>query len=283
VQRNIKENAMLHQYFQPKNTNPFTNSLERPIKEIMDLNIRTLQSFSYFTPTELLKLRKPEEVMEKNLEIMIENSQAAVTYMQNMFGLMEKHLLKNLDSTLKGTQDFSPLTKRTTTTTTQSKPSTKKTASATKTTATKSKTVAVKSARPATKTSATKSKTVAAKSARPATTTLATKSKTVAAKSARPATKTLATKNKTVASKFTHPITNTTSLKKQPVKHATASANKSALKSTTANKATTITAGTKTASTSTPQRLTTATSSAAPMKPMMKELQTQITNNNLLK
>ena len=105
-----KENAVL-QYFQQKNNSPFSNSLETPVKELMDLNMRALQSFSYLNPTELLSMRRPEEMVEKNLEVLIENSHTALAYMQNMFNIMEKHWLNNFETSLKSTKDLTGFVK----------------------------------------------------------------------------------------------------------------------------------------------------------------------------
>ncbi|RUR06982.1 hypothetical protein [Legionella sp. km772] len=102
---------MLNQYFQQKNMNPFAHSLETPVKELMDLNMRAMQSFSYLMPNEFLSMRRPEEMMEKNLEVLIENSHTAIAYMQNIFNIMEKHWLKNFETSIKDTKDFGSLTK----------------------------------------------------------------------------------------------------------------------------------------------------------------------------
>lgn len=140
-----KENAVLHQYFQQKGTNPFSDSLEKPVKELMDLNIKTLQGFSYLTPSELLTMRRPEEMMEKNLEVFIENSHNALTYMQNMFNLMEKHLLQNFDNTIKNTRDLSQAMKSTGSATMASRESIKSnSAKSTRTAAAKGKTSTIK-------------------------------------------------------------------------------------------------------------------------------------------
>jgi len=64
------ENKMQNQYFQNKNLNPLLNSLEKPVKELMELNVKMFQGLSYLTPAELLKAKKPEEFMEKNVEIL---------------------------------------------------------------------------------------------------------------------------------------------------------------------------------------------------------------------
>ncbi len=171
---------MLHAYFQQKNMNPFADSLEKPVKELMDLNMKALQSFSYLKPNEMLLMRRPEEMMEKNLEVLIENSHTALAYMQNMFDIMEKHWLKSYETTMKSAKDLSGMTKSTVHTT-HTNASTKTTTSA----STKAKPTAIKA-----KSMAAKTKPVAAK----ATTSMAAKKST--------------------------PSKSTSSVKKQPVKHS---------------------------------------------------------------
>ena len=83
-----KEIIVLHQYFQQKDVHPFFNYMERPVKEIMELNARTMQRFAYLMPAEMLMVKKPEQMMEKNIELLMESSQTALNYMQNIFGIM---------------------------------------------------------------------------------------------------------------------------------------------------------------------------------------------------
>ena len=102
---------MLHHYFQQKNMNPFSNFLETPVKDLMDLNMKAFQRFSYLMPNELLNLRRPEDVIEKNLEVFVESGHTALAYMQTMFDIMEHHWLKNFETTLKTSKEFNGLSK----------------------------------------------------------------------------------------------------------------------------------------------------------------------------
>lgn len=79
---------MRNQYFTPKQF----NTMERPMQEFMELNMKTMQSFSYVNPTELMSSTKPEEFMEKNMEIFVQNGHKTLDYMQQMFLLLEKNL-----------------------------------------------------------------------------------------------------------------------------------------------------------------------------------------------
>lgn len=98
-----KENAMLkNQYFQAKDLNPLMGSLEKPFKDLMELNVKTLQGMSYLTPLELMNVKKPEEILEKNVDVIIENGHKTLDYMHNMFNLLEQnwlHLSDNLGKT----------------------------------------------------------------------------------------------------------------------------------------------------------------------------------------
>lgn len=102
-----KENAMIkNQYFQAKDLNPLMGSLEKPFKELMELNVKTLQGMSYLTPMELMKVKKPEEILEKNVDVIIENGHKTLDYMQNMFSLLEKNWLQLSDSIGKNTKEM---------------------------------------------------------------------------------------------------------------------------------------------------------------------------------
>jgi hypothetical protein len=139
-----KENAVLHNYFQQKNMNPLSESIEKPVKELMDLNVKALQSLTYLTPTELLKMRRPEEVIEKNMQIFIDNSNTALDYLHNMFNIMERHWLKNANGMLKNTEEQAKQAMHTVST--QTKGGAKKSASkAAKSVATHAKTSTIKS------------------------------------------------------------------------------------------------------------------------------------------
>lgn len=91
-----------NQYFQAKDLNPLMGSLEKPFKDLMELNVKTLQGMSYLTPLELMNVKKPEEILEKNVDVIIENGHKTLDYMHNMFNLLEKnwlHLSNNLGKT----------------------------------------------------------------------------------------------------------------------------------------------------------------------------------------
>ncbi len=70
----------------------FLNPMEKPINALMELNLKTLRNFSYFTPVELLSVKKPEEVLQKGMNAFIKNTQTSFDFFQNMFNVMESQL-----------------------------------------------------------------------------------------------------------------------------------------------------------------------------------------------
>ncbi|KTC93867.1 MULTISPECIES: hypothetical protein [Legionella] len=64
-QRNIEENF---------------NLMSRSAEELMKLNIKTLQSFSFIKPEDLSKLNSPTELMEKTFGIIYENGHKMLNY-----------------------------------------------------------------------------------------------------------------------------------------------------------------------------------------------------------
>ncbi|CEK09179.1 hypothetical protein [Legionella hackeliae] len=69
------------------------NRMQRPLQAIMELNTRTLQNISYLKPEDLSKIRKPEELLEKQMHVFVENGHKALDYMQKSFAIFEESLL----------------------------------------------------------------------------------------------------------------------------------------------------------------------------------------------
>jgi predicted RNA-binding protein with EMAP domain len=66
---------------------------QEPMQSIAELNVKTLQSYSYIKPEEFSKTTKPDELLEKQLEIAISNGHKALDYMQKSFQILEKAML----------------------------------------------------------------------------------------------------------------------------------------------------------------------------------------------
>lgn len=70
-----------------------TKKLQEPFQAIAELNVKTLQSLTYLKPEELTQAKKPEELLEKQIELAVENGHKALDYMQKSFQIMEKAML----------------------------------------------------------------------------------------------------------------------------------------------------------------------------------------------
>jgi len=66
---------------------------QEPFQAIMELNVKTLQGLTYLKPDEFTKIKKPEELLEKQIELAIANGHKALDYMQKSFQIIEKALL----------------------------------------------------------------------------------------------------------------------------------------------------------------------------------------------
>ncbi|KTD54771.1 hypothetical protein [Legionella quateirensis] len=80
----------------------------KPVNEILALNVKTLQRLTYITPVDFLSVRKPEDVLHKNMNAFIKNTQTALDYVQDMFHIFEENLFnKNGDVFVKPSQAVS--------------------------------------------------------------------------------------------------------------------------------------------------------------------------------
>lgn len=68
--------------------------MEFPLQKLMELNIKTMQGFSYMKPGELFSIKKPEELLERNMNMFIRNSHMALDYMHDTFSILENHWIK---------------------------------------------------------------------------------------------------------------------------------------------------------------------------------------------
>ncbi len=81
---------MNQEYFE--GMSDFAKKMQEPFQAMAELNIKTLQSFSYLKPEDLTQTKRPEELLEKQIELMIANSHKALDYMQKSFQIFEKTL-----------------------------------------------------------------------------------------------------------------------------------------------------------------------------------------------
>ncbi|MDX1838616.1 hypothetical protein [Legionella taurinensis] len=71
----------------------FFAHFQRPFIELTELQMRTLNDFSYLKPEEISRIRQPRELFEKNMECFIENAHKSLDFMQEAFRIVEKNMM----------------------------------------------------------------------------------------------------------------------------------------------------------------------------------------------
>lgn len=66
---------------------------QEPFQAIAALNVKMLQGLTYLKPEDLSKIKRPEELLEKQIQLAVENGHKALDYMQKSFEIVEKALL----------------------------------------------------------------------------------------------------------------------------------------------------------------------------------------------
>jgi hypothetical protein len=67
--------------------------MQKPFQEMLNLNVKTLQGLKYLTFEEMSSLKQPEELLDKQVKIMMNNSHMILDYMAQSFQLSEYALL----------------------------------------------------------------------------------------------------------------------------------------------------------------------------------------------
>lgn len=67
--------------------------MQFPLQKLMELNMKTIQGFSYLKPGEVFAMKKPEELLERNMNMFIQNGHMALNYMRDVFNILEDHWL----------------------------------------------------------------------------------------------------------------------------------------------------------------------------------------------
>ncbi|HRD68816.1 MAG: phasin family protein [Legionella sp.] len=79
--------------------------IQEPFQAIAELNIKTLQGLTYIKPEELAQVKKPEEALEKQINLAVENGHKALDYMQQSFKILEKAMLDLVKEAKKNTEN----------------------------------------------------------------------------------------------------------------------------------------------------------------------------------
>ncbi|KTC82204.1 phasin family protein [Legionella cherrii] len=78
--------------------------IQEPFQAMAELNVKTLQSLNYLKPEELSNIKKPEELLEKQVNLAVENGKKALDYMQKSFQILEKAMLGFVQEAKKATE-----------------------------------------------------------------------------------------------------------------------------------------------------------------------------------
>lgn len=75
--------------------------VQEPFQEIAELNMKTLQGLHYLKPEELAQIKKPEDLVEQQINLAIENGHKALDYMQKSFSIIERSMASIVQETKK--------------------------------------------------------------------------------------------------------------------------------------------------------------------------------------
>lgn len=88
--------------------NKFSDSARKahePLQAMIELNVKTLQNLTYLKPEELAGVKKPEEMLEKQIELVVANGHKALDYLQQSFQIYEKAMQSFLQATKSNLDD----------------------------------------------------------------------------------------------------------------------------------------------------------------------------------
>lgn len=77
---------------------------QEPFQAIAELNVKTLQGLNFMKPEEFANVKKPEELLEKQIELAVANGHKALDYMQKAFQIVEKAMLSFVQESKKQAQ-----------------------------------------------------------------------------------------------------------------------------------------------------------------------------------
>ena len=67
--------------------------MQEPLHAMAELNVKTLQGLTSIKPEELAHIKKPVELLEKQIELVVANGHKALDYMEKSFHIFEKAML----------------------------------------------------------------------------------------------------------------------------------------------------------------------------------------------
>lgn len=81
-----------------------SKKVQAPLQAMAELNVKTLQGFTFLKPEELATIKKPEELLEKQINITVKNGHIALDYMRDSFQLLEDSMLSLVKEVRNNTQ-----------------------------------------------------------------------------------------------------------------------------------------------------------------------------------
>lgn len=76
--------------FKLQDLTEMAKKLHEPVQALLELNVKTVQELSYLKPEEIALIKKPQELVEKQFQMAIENGRKGLDYLQKSFQIMEK-------------------------------------------------------------------------------------------------------------------------------------------------------------------------------------------------
>lgn len=78
--------------------------IQKPVQEIVELNAKTIKKFSYPKLEEFAHLQKPEDIVAKNIDILLANGHRTLNYIEQALNIYEKHFLSLSDEIRESTE-----------------------------------------------------------------------------------------------------------------------------------------------------------------------------------
>ena len=67
--------------------------LQAPFQALTELNVKTIQGLTFVKPEDLTNLKKPEQLIEMQINAAVENGHKTLDYVQESFEIIEKAML----------------------------------------------------------------------------------------------------------------------------------------------------------------------------------------------
>jgi hypothetical protein len=72
--------------------------MQAPVQALIDLNVKTMQALLTVKP-DLTLPKKPEEFVEKNIQLVLSQGKKTLDYLHSSFDIVEKAMLSMVDDT----------------------------------------------------------------------------------------------------------------------------------------------------------------------------------------